>query len=47
VILLFGLLGTDQDLVRTGIHALVGVVSGGTAVSLALASFFALSALRT
>ncbi len=45
VILLFGLLGADQDIVRTGVHALVGIVSGGTAASLALACFFALSAL--
>lgn len=45
VILLFGLLSPTQDLVRVSINALVGIVSGGMATSLALAAFFALSAL--
>jgi putative nucleotidyltransferase with HDIG domain len=45
VILLFGLLSPTQDLVRVSINALVGVVSGGMATSLALAAFFVLSAI--
>ncbi len=45
VILLFGLLNPDQDMVKVGINASVGLVSGGVATSIALASFFALSAL--
>jgi putative nucleotidyltransferase with HDIG domain len=45
LILLFGLLSPTQDLVRVSINALVGVVSGGMATSLALAAFFALSAI--
>ena len=44
-IILFGLLQTEQDLVRVTINATVGIVSGGLATSLALASFFALSSL--
>jgi putative nucleotidyltransferase with HDIG domain len=45
IILLFGLLSPDQDILKVSINALVGVVSGGMAASLALAAFFALSAL--
>ncbi len=45
IILLFGLLRPEQDMLRTSINALVGVVSGGMATSLALAAFFVLSAL--
>ncbi len=45
VIVLFGLLSPDRDMVRISINALVGIVSGGLATSLALAAFFALSAL--
>lgn len=45
VILLFGLLAQDQDMLRVSIYALVGLVSGGLATSLALAAFFGLSAL--
>lgn len=45
IILLFGLLAPDQDLLKVSIDALVGVVSGGMAASLALAAFFVLSAL--
>jgi hypothetical protein len=41
----FGLTTTDQNLVRAVLNALVGVVAGGMAASLALAAFFALSAL--
>ena len=44
IIFFFGLLGSDQDLVRVSITSLVGIVSGGMAASLALAAFFALSA---
>jgi len=44
VILLFGLLAPEQDLVKTGIRALAGFVAGGLSASLALAAFFALSA---
>ena len=44
IILLFGLLSPDQDILKVAINALVGVVSGGLATSLALAAFFALSA---
>jgi putative nucleotidyltransferase with HDIG domain len=45
VILVFGLVTPDQDIVRVGINDLVGMVSGGMAASIALAAFFALSAL--
>ncbi len=45
IILLFGLLDPDQDMVKVGIDASVGLVSGGVATSIALAGFFALSAL--
>jgi len=45
VILLFGLVRPDQDLLKVAIEALVGFVSGGLSASLALAAFFALSAL--
>ena len=44
IILLFGLLNPEQDLLKTTIDALVGLVAGGVAASLALAAFFALSA---
>lgn len=44
IILLFGLMNPEQDMLRVSINALVGVVSGGLATSLALAAFFALSA---
>ena len=45
VILLFGLLSPEHDLLKTAIDALVGLVAGGVAASLALAAFFALSAI--
>jgi putative nucleotidyltransferase with HDIG domain len=45
VIFVFGLLTTQQDLLKMSIDALVGVVMGGLAASLALAAFFALSTL--
>jgi hypothetical protein len=45
VILLFGLLGPEQDMVRVSINATVGLVSGGLATSLALAAFFVLSSI--
>jgi putative nucleotidyltransferase with HDIG domain len=44
-IILFGLLQSEQDMVRVSINATVGLVSGGLATSLALAAFFALSSL--
>lgn len=44
IIFFFGLLGPGQDLLRVSITALVGIVSGGVATSLALAAFFVLSA---
>jgi putative nucleotidyltransferase with HDIG domain len=44
VILLFGLLSPERDMLRVSINALVGVVSAGLATSLALAAFFILSA---
>ena len=44
VILLFGLLSPERDMLRVSINALVGVVSAGLATSLALAAFFVLSA---
>jgi putative nucleotidyltransferase with HDIG domain len=43
IIFIFGLLTTEQDLFRIAINALVGLVAGGLAASLALAAFFALS----
>jgi putative nucleotidyltransferase with HDIG domain len=43
IILLFGLLSPDQDLLKIIITTLVGIVAGGMATSLALAAFFALS----
>lgn len=45
VIVLFGLLEPQQDMVRVSINALVGLVSGGMATSLTLAAFFVLSAM--
>ncbi|MFC2045931.1 HD family phosphohydrolase [Chloroflexota bacterium] len=45
VIVLFGLLAPEQDMLKVSISALVGVVMGGLAASLTLAAFFALSAL--
>jgi putative nucleotidyltransferase with HDIG domain len=45
VIFVFGLLAPQQDLLKTTINALVGIVMGGLAASLALAAFFALSTL--
>ncbi len=45
IILLFGLISPEQDMLRVSINALVGVVSGGLATSLALAAFFGLSAM--
>lgn len=44
IILLFGLLSPDQDLLKIIINTTVGIVAGGMATSLALAAFFALSA---
>jgi putative nucleotidyltransferase with HDIG domain len=44
VVFVFGLLSPDPDLVKAAINALVGIVAGGLATSLALAAFFALSA---
>jgi hypothetical protein len=45
IIFLFGLLSPQQDLLKVSINALAGIVSGGLSTSLALATFFALSAL--
>jgi len=45
VVVLFGLLASEPDLLHTAIRALAGIVMGGLAASLALAAFFALSAL--
>jgi cyclic-di-AMP phosphodiesterase PgpH len=45
VILLFGFVTPDQDMLKVTIHALVGLVAGGVAASLALVAFFVLSAL--
>jgi putative nucleotidyltransferase with HDIG domain len=45
IILLFGLMSPERDMVRVSINAMVGVVSGGLATSLALAAFFGLSAM--
>jgi putative nucleotidyltransferase with HDIG domain len=45
VILIFGFLGVEQDVLDITITALVGLVSGGLATSFALAAFFALSSL--
>lgn len=44
-IVLFGLLAVEQDPVEIAISALAGMVMGGLAASLALAAFFALSAI--
>jgi cyclic-di-AMP phosphodiesterase PgpH len=44
VILLFGLVTPDQDMLKVTINALVGLVAGGVAASLALVAFFVLSA---
>jgi membrane-associated HD superfamily phosphohydrolase len=44
IILLFGLLAPEQDMVKVSINAVVGLVSGGMATSVALAAFFVLSA---
>jgi len=44
VLALFGLLGPEQDMVQVTLNALVGIISGGLAASLALAAFFVLSA---
>jgi putative nucleotidyltransferase with HDIG domain len=45
VIVLFGLLAPEQDMLKVTINALVGIVSGGMSASLTLAAFFGLSAL--
>jgi hypothetical protein len=45
VIILFGLLASEQDLLKVSINALIGIVMGGLAASLTLAAFFALSAM--
>lgn len=45
VIFVFGLLAPQQDLLKTTINALVGIVMGGLAASLTLAAFFGLSTL--
>jgi putative nucleotidyltransferase with HDIG domain len=45
VIILFGLLAPEQDMLKVIINALVGMVSGGMSASLTLAAFFGLSAL--
>jgi putative nucleotidyltransferase with HDIG domain len=45
VILLFGMPAPELDMVRVSINALVGIVSGGLATSLALAAFFVLSSI--
>jgi putative nucleotidyltransferase with HDIG domain len=45
VIILFGLLAPEQDMLKVIINALVGIVSGGMSASLTLAAFFGLSAL--
>ena len=45
IILLFGLLIPDQDLLKVTINATVGLVAGGMDASLALAAFFVLSAM--
>jgi putative nucleotidyltransferase with HDIG domain len=44
VIFVFGLLGTNLDLVKVAIDGLAGAVMGGLAASLTLAAFLALSA---
>ena len=44
VVSLFGLLGSDPDILKVAIDALAGVVMGGLAASLTLAAFLALSA---
>ncbi|MGQ9600270.1 MAG: HD family phosphohydrolase [Anaerolineae bacterium] len=43
VILLFGFVAPDRDILKVAISALVGLVTGGLAASLALAAFFILS----
>lgn len=45
VVVLFGLVTSDSDVLSMAINAVVGVVMGGLAASLALAAFFALSSL--
>jgi putative nucleotidyltransferase with HDIG domain len=45
VIITFGLLAPEQDILKVAINALVGIVSGGMSASLTLAAFFGLSAL--
>ncbi len=45
VIIVFGLMAPEQDILKVAINALVGVVSGGMSASLTLAAFFGLSAL--
>jgi putative nucleotidyltransferase with HDIG domain len=45
VIITFGLLAPEQDILKVAINALVGLVSGGMSASLTLAAFFGLSAL--
>jgi putative nucleotidyltransferase with HDIG domain len=44
VIVLFGFLGPELDILKVAIAALAGIVSGGMSTSLALAAFFVLSA---
>lgn len=45
VIMAFGLLAANQDLLRVAIYALVGIVAGALTASLALAAFFVVSGL--
>jgi putative nucleotidyltransferase with HDIG domain len=45
VIILFGLLAPERDMLKVIINALVGIVSGGMSASLTLAAFFGLSSL--
>jgi putative nucleotidyltransferase with HDIG domain len=45
IIFLFGLLSPEGDLVKVSINAIAGAVSGGLSTSLALATFFGLSAM--
>jgi cyclic-di-AMP phosphodiesterase PgpH len=44
VLATFGILAPEQDLVQVTLDALVGIISGGLATSLALAAFFIISA---
>jgi putative nucleotidyltransferase with HDIG domain len=44
VISIFGLMGSDPDILKTAIDAVAGMVMGGLAASLTLAAFLALSA---